>query len=70
MGSRFCCLFAIRGRVCTCWRCGSSRGERAAWEVKLAAAGHPAVAETGFTFYVRDPEGNRIGFSHHPLPRT
>lgn len=40
--------------------------ERTAWEEKLAAAGHPKVAETGFTFYVRDPEGNRIGLSHHP----
>ncbi|WP_373048501.1 VOC family protein [Vulgatibacter sp.] len=42
------------------------RSERAAWEERLAAAGHPKVAETAFTFYVRDPEGNRIGLSHHP----
>jgi catechol 2,3-dioxygenase-like lactoylglutathione lyase family enzyme len=39
---------------------------RAGWEARLAAAGHPKVAETRFTFYVRDPEGNRIGLSHYP----
>ena len=45
------------------------RAERATWERRLAEAGHPKVAETAFTFYVRDPEGNRIGLSHHPHPR-
>ncbi|HEY3352678.1 MAG TPA: VOC family protein [Polyangia bacterium] len=39
---------------------------RAAWEARLAAAGHPRVAATRFTFYVRDPEGNRVGLSHWP----
>jgi catechol-2,3-dioxygenase len=39
---------------------------RAAWEARLAAAGHPKVGETRCTFYVRDPEGNRIGLSHYP----
>lgn len=24
--------------------------------------------ETGWTMYVRDPEGNQIGLSHHPEP--
>jgi len=43
-----------------------ARADRAAWEERLAAAGHPKVAETAYTFYVRDPEGNRIGLSHHP----
>jgi len=45
------------------------RAEREAWERRLAEAGHPKVAETAFTFYVRDPEGNRVGLSHHPHPR-
>lgn len=43
--------------------------DRTAWEERLAAAGHPKVAETPFTFYVQDPEGNRVGLSHHPHPR-
>lgn len=42
--------------------------QRAAWRERLAAAGHPVVAETKFTLYVRDPEGNRIAFSHYPHP--
>lgn len=46
-----------------------AREERDAWEERLAAAGHPKVAETPFTFYVRDPEGNRVGLSHHPERR-
>jgi catechol 2,3-dioxygenase-like lactoylglutathione lyase family enzyme len=41
-------------------------GERAAWEARLAAAGVPVVHRTGWTLYLRDPEGNRIGLSHHP----
>jgi glyoxylase I family protein len=40
--------------------------ERGAWEARLAAAGVPIVHRTGFTLYVQDPEGNRIGLSHHP----
>ncbi len=41
-------------------------GERAGWEARLAAAGVPVVHRTGWTLYLRDPEGNRIGLSHHP----
>jgi catechol 2,3-dioxygenase-like lactoylglutathione lyase family enzyme len=41
-------------------------GERAGWEAKLAAAGVEVVERTGWTIYLRDPEGNRIGLSHHP----
>jgi catechol 2,3-dioxygenase-like lactoylglutathione lyase family enzyme len=41
-------------------------GQRAAWEARLAAAGVPVVHRTRWTLYVRDPEGNRIGLSHHP----
>ena len=44
--------------------------EREAWRAKLTAAGHPVVHETGFTIYVRDPEGNRVGLSHFPEPRS
>ncbi len=37
--------------------------DRAAWEQRLGVA---IVHRTRFTLYVRDPEGNRIGLSHHP----
>ena len=40
--------------------------ERAAWEARLAAAGVPVVHRTRWSLYLRDPEGNRIGLSHHP----
>jgi catechol 2,3-dioxygenase-like lactoylglutathione lyase family enzyme len=43
-------------------------GERAAWEARLAAAGVAIVHRTRYTLYVRDPEGNRVGLSHHPDP--
>jgi catechol 2,3-dioxygenase-like lactoylglutathione lyase family enzyme len=45
-------------------------GERAGWEAKLAAAGVEVVERTGWTLYLRDPEGNRIGLSHHPEEAT
>ncbi len=48
---------------------GIRRDDRAALEERLAAAGHPKVAETAYTFYVLDPEGNRVGLSHYPEPR-
>jgi glyoxylase I family protein len=41
-------------------------GGRAAWEARLAAAGVEVVHRTRWTLYLRDPEGNRIGLSHHP----
>jgi len=40
--------------------------ERARWEARLAEHGVPVVHRTRWTIYVRDPEGNRIGLSHHP----
>jgi catechol 2,3-dioxygenase-like lactoylglutathione lyase family enzyme len=40
--------------------------ERAAWEERLTARGVPIVHRTRWTLYVRDPEGNRVGLSHHP----
>ncbi len=40
--------------------------ERAGWEARLAAAGVPVAHRTRWTIYLRDPEGNRVGLSHHP----
>ena len=42
------------------------RGEREAWERRLAAGGVEVVHRTRWTLYVRDPEGNRVGLSHWP----
>lgn len=41
-------------------------GERQRWEERLAAAGVEVIHRSRWTLYVRDPEGNRIGLSHHP----
>jgi catechol 2,3-dioxygenase-like lactoylglutathione lyase family enzyme len=41
-------------------------GQRAHWEARLAAAGVEVVHRTRWTIYLRDPEGNRVGLSHHP----
>jgi len=41
-------------------------GERRTWEDRLEAAGVLVVHRTRWTIYFRDPEGNRIGLSHHP----
>jgi len=40
--------------------------ERGEWEARLARAGVAIYHRTAFTLYVRDPEGNRVGLSHHP----
>jgi glyoxylase I family protein len=40
--------------------------ERGAWEARLEAAGVPVIHRTRWTLFFRDPEGNRIGLSHHP----
>jgi glyoxylase I family protein len=45
-----------------------AREERAAWERRLADAAVQVTHRTAFTLYVRDPEGNRVGLSHHPDP--
>lgn len=42
------------------------REDRAAIERELEARGVEIVHRTRWTVYVRDPEGNRIGLSHHP----
>ena len=39
---------------------------RKAFVEELKARAIPVEHETRWTFYVRDPEGNRIGLSHHP----
>ena len=40
--------------------------ERRAWEDRLEAAGVLVVHRTRWTIYFHDPEGNRIGLTHHP----
>jgi catechol 2,3-dioxygenase-like lactoylglutathione lyase family enzyme len=42
--------------------------DRERWRARLAGAGYPVTHETAFTLYVADPEGNRLGLSHHPEP--
>jgi glyoxylase I family protein len=41
-------------------------GERGMWEERLRAGGVEIVHRSRWTLYVRDPEGNRVGLSHHP----
>ncbi len=41
-------------------------GARRDWEDRLDAAGVLVVHRTRWTIYFHDPEGNRIGLSHHP----
>jgi catechol 2,3-dioxygenase-like lactoylglutathione lyase family enzyme len=41
-------------------------GERRTWEDRLEAAGVLVVHRTRWTIYFHDPEGNRIGLTHHP----
>jgi glyoxylase I family protein len=40
---------------------------RAEVERELESRGVSVVHRTRWTLYVRDPEGNRIGLSHHPV---
>lgn len=40
--------------------------DRRRWEDTLAAAGIPIEGSTQFTMYFRDPDGRRVGLSHHP----
>jgi catechol 2,3-dioxygenase-like lactoylglutathione lyase family enzyme len=40
--------------------------ERADVEAHLARHGVEVVHRSRWTLYVRDPEGNRVGLSHHP----
>jgi glyoxylase I family protein len=41
-------------------------GARHRVRAALAAGGLAIERETAFTLYVRDPEGNLVGLSHHP----
>jgi glyoxylase I family protein len=41
---------------------------RSALEARLAEKGIPIEKMTQWTIYVRDPEGHRVGLSHHPHP--
>jgi glyoxylase I family protein len=41
-------------------------GDKQAWRERLEAAGFALVRESPFTLYVRDPDGNLVGLSHHP----
>jgi glyoxylase I family protein len=43
-----------------------SRPDRERWMAHFAAHSVAIVHQTRFSFYVRDPEGNRLAFSHHP----
>ena len=40
--------------------------ERPLWEARLQAAGVEIVHRSAWTIYFQDPEGNRLGLSHHP----
>ncbi len=40
--------------------------EREAWEARLAAHGVAIERRSQWTLFFRDPEGNRLGLSHHP----
>ncbi len=45
---------------------GIAKGERVECTQRLRAAGIVVEDETGFTVYVRDPDGRRVGLSHYP----
>ncbi|MFO0728070.1 MAG: VOC family protein [Myxococcota bacterium] len=60
-----------RSELAPGWHCvalGIPVEERERWKQKLAAAGHPIIRESRFTIYLRDPDGNLLGLSHHPTP--
>lgn len=45
-----------------------ARADRAAWEARLTSAGVAIEKRSRYTLYVRDPDGTRVGLSHHPEP--
>lgn len=53
-----------------CVALGIARDDREAWRARLAAAGVAVERESDFTLYLRDPEGNLVGLSHHPERRA
>jgi glyoxylase I family protein len=46
------------------------REQRSAIVAELRRRRAPIVHETRWTIYIEDPEGNRIGLSHHPQDVT
>lgn len=46
------------------------QGERQRLERELEARGHTIESRTSFTSYTRDPDGNRVAFSHYPNPAS
>ncbi len=53
------------------FHCVALRIERSAREqvrARLEAHGHRVERESAYTLYVRDPDGNLVGFSHWPDP--
>ncbi|AKT42096.1 VOC family protein [Chondromyces crocatus] len=49
-----------------CMALGIQPELREVWRERLKVAGFPVERESPFTLYVRDPEGNLVGLSHHP----
>ena len=45
-------------------------GDRDGLEATLARHRVPIERQSGWTVYVRDPEGNLVGLSHHPHARA
>lgn len=45
-------------------------GNHAEQEKRLLGLGGRVESRTEFTSYCRDPEGNRLAFSHYPTPRN
>lgn len=59
-----------RGDEAPGWHCvafGIEAASRERWRARLERAGHPVFRETAFTLYVRDPDGNVVALSHHPV---
>jgi glyoxylase I family protein len=55
------------------WHCvalGIAESDREAFRARLEREGCPILRETEFTLYTQDPEGNLLGFSHYPEPRS
>lgn len=55
------------------WHCvalGIAERDREAFRARLEREGCPILRETEFTLYALDPEGNLLGFSHYPEPRS
>lgn len=52
-----------------CLALGIAPDDRETLRTRLEEAGYPTVRETAYTFYVRDPDGVLVGFSHFPVSR-